>query len=287
MRAIIEQYIFKDVPTMAMVILFGLPILVFLLIGYSSLFKKCNEKRWQAFIPFYNTYILGEIANVHWYYSLLANSLLIVEAIEFYEYEIVFFLISLLGRFIINYNIGKIFHKDYTYVIFMTLLPLPMYTILGFSKDKANIKIKLTKNGPIDSKTTLYDNQDILDKQTKENTTSKKIDQREIIEKIPNTKVKKVTQKTKTIKEIIKQKELSIEELNTYDIPIINMSFDKDSIPNSDTKKEELITHQLSDDELLDIILKKKKERKPRPKTSPKNKKKKAVKRLKQRKKNK
>ena len=83
MRAILEQYILKNVTSIAMVILFGLPILVFLLIGYKKLFNKCNEHGWQAFIPIYNTYILGEIAGVHWYYSLLANSFLIVQTFPF------------------------------------------------------------------------------------------------------------------------------------------------------------------------------------------------------------
>lgn len=309
MRAIIERFIFKDVTTLAMVILFGLPVLVFLLIGYKKLFNKCNEKGWQAFIPIYNTYILGEIAGVHWYYSLIANSFFIVETLEFYEYEIVFYLISLLGKFIINYNIGKIFHKDYTYVILMTILPFPMYTIMGFNKDRANLKVELTKNGPIDSKSTLYDTPVIIEEPVTETKKPKrerkKLDikrvlkkleakeerktvKEEIIEEQPTTPiiVKRPTTRPKTVER--KARELTKEEMNTYDIPIIQVSFDKDNVPNSTINKEEIIDNTpLSDDELLDIILKKKKERKPRPKTSPKNKKKKAVKRLKQRKKSK
>ena len=103
MRGIIEDFIFHDILSIAMVILFGLPILVFLLIGYKKLFNKCNEKGWQAFVPIYNTYILGEIAGVHWYYSLLANSFFIVETLEFYDYEIVFFF-ALLGWCIIAWS---------------------------------------------------------------------------------------------------------------------------------------------------------------------------------------
>ncbi len=317
MRAIIENFIFRDITTMAMVMLFGLPILVFLLIGYKKLFNKCNEKGWQAFIPLYNTYILGEIAGVHWYYSLIANSFFIIETLEFYDYEIVFYLVSLLGKFIINYNIGKIFHKDYTYVILMTILPFPMYTILGYSKSIANLNIKLTKNGPIDSRETLYDTPEIIEEPITEKVIPKKIKKpktnkldnikTKIVKKIETKKNKKIEVEKKTVeepkeieiivpkkeikaeasttppvvktpstiakttKETVKNKTLTKEELNTYDIPIINVSFDKDSIPNSNIIKEDIVnTKALSDDELLDIILKKKK----------------AVKRLKQRKKN-
>ncbi len=131
MRGIVEQFIFKDIVTLAMVILFGLPILVWIFYGYRKLFIKSNEAPWQVFIPFYNTFILSDIAKVGWIHALIANSFLIVETLGYYEFELVFFTVSLVGKYIIHYNLCKLYTKDLTYARLMTFVTVPMDALLG------------------------------------------------------------------------------------------------------------------------------------------------------------
>ena len=268
MRGIIEDFIFNDILSIAMAILFGLPVLVLLFIGYKRLFDKCNEKGWQAFIPIYNTYILGEIAGVNIFFSLLANIFFITESLNIFKYELVFFLLSLIGKYVIHNKICKMFNKSNTYTILMTLFPLPMYCILGLSKDMP-IKQSNIKDIPIE-----YN------------------DKTEII---PLTHIKK---------EVIEPEEIKLEETNKeldktdiFEIPIINVKF---SEPKTEftikEEKTEIIDSIIQEREAKKPTAKKKtktsintkqkvkvkskptpkveKERKPRPKKLPKNRKK-------------
>lgn len=48
--------------------------LVVLIVGLVKLFKKAGKPGWAAIIPFYNTYVLVEIAGLNWWYFLIAIS---------------------------------------------------------------------------------------------------------------------------------------------------------------------------------------------------------------------
>ena len=287
MRGILEEFIFKDITSIAMTILFGLPILVFLLTGYKKLFKKFNEAEWQVFVPIYNTYILGEIAKVSPIFSLLANSFIIVEIMGFYEYELVFFTVSLLGKYIIHYNICKMFNKSSTYALLMSIFPLPMYTILGLSKTKPNIDMKLSKQGPIGYEEPI---------EVKEEISTEPIKEEPIItEIVEDIKEEKEFSFPIDIKEDV---EYELGKTGIYEIPIINKTInikeDKDII--KEESKEDIIVkevNKVSKDKKVskttknikkDKVVKKKvtkketsnKVRKPRPKALKKNRIKKA-----------
>ena len=237
MRGILEEFIFKDITSIAMTILFGLPILVFLLTGYKKLFKKFNEAEWQVFIPIYNTYILGEIAKVNPIFSLLANSFLIVEIIGFYEYELVFFTISLLGKYIIHYNICKMFNKSSTYALLMSIFPLPMYTILGLSKAKPNIDIKLSKQGPIGYEEPIEIKEEI--------STEPIIEEPIITEIVEDIKEEKEFSFPIDIPEDV---EYELGKTGIYEIPIINKTInvkdDKEII--KEESKEDIIVKEIN-----------------------------------------
>ncbi len=264
MRGIIEDFIFYDILSIAMVILFGLPVLVLLLIGYKKLFKKCNEKEWQVFIPIYNTYILGEIAGVNWIYSFLANIFFIIETLSIYKYELVFFLISLIGKYAIHIKICEMFNKDKYYAILMTIFPLPMYCMLGLSKDmpikasnKRNITIEYNDKTEIIPLTHIKNNKNeiIIDNEDDIND----LDKTDVFEipiinvkfKEPKTEMIKSTEKTDIIDSIVKEKSA------------------KKNVKKSVKKKTNTKTKSKIKPKTKEV-----KERKPRPKKLPKNRKK-------------
>ena len=53
------------------ILLLFLPILIVYLIALWNLFKKAGRNGWEAIVPFYNTWVLSEIAGVAWGYPLI------------------------------------------------------------------------------------------------------------------------------------------------------------------------------------------------------------------------
>ena len=80
-----EKYFYNDFDTIfaalgvgiIIVFLLGLAILVLGIVANSKLFEKRSKEGWKALIPFYNYYVLREIAELNWWWFLLmiANSL--------------------------------------------------------------------------------------------------------------------------------------------------------------------------------------------------------------------
>ena len=150
MRGTLEALLLGNFILFALIFMISVPILVFLYAGYWKLFKKCDEEGWQAIVPIYNTYVLTQISGNHWWWFLIASSSTIVSFTLLRGYVYNFFLLSLFGRFVINYNLSKKFHKDLAYTILMTLFPLIMYAIMGYSSDKFDYKAYVSPNGPFD-----------------------------------------------------------------------------------------------------------------------------------------
>ena len=49
---------------MGLVMVIFIPVLVVYFVGFWNLLKKAGRKGWEAIIPFYNTWVLAEIAGV-------------------------------------------------------------------------------------------------------------------------------------------------------------------------------------------------------------------------------
>lgn len=102
-----------------------LGIIVVLLIGLifislSKVFKKANRSGISAFIPFYNIYVLVEIANLPKIYFALS----LIPIVNIY------FLAK------INMELAKLFKEDTIFGIGMTFLPFIYYTILAFNDNE-------------------------------------------------------------------------------------------------------------------------------------------------------
>ena len=143
-------------------IIIGLILGLIQLIGTWKIFKKAGRKGWEAIIPFYNTWILiVEVAKLNWWWFLvLLIPSLVVSSSD--NYKIIFSLFPLFVTLLVNYNLAKKFHKDTGFAILMTLFPVIVYPIMGFSKNYVyDDSVPVSKNGFIDSKNkeTNYNNQ--------------------------------------------------------------------------------------------------------------------------------
>lgn len=137
----------------AILVVFLIVLLPFLLayyIGLWATFKKCGKKGWYSIVPFYNTWVLNEIAGLNWWYAVI----LIVPVSFVVENTYIvglFNLANIVANFFICYNIGKKFEKGIGTTILLFFFPFVMYPIIGFSKNyKYNKDIIVSKDGPID-----------------------------------------------------------------------------------------------------------------------------------------
>lgn len=124
---------------------------VFYLIGLSKLFKKAGKPGWAAIVPFYNTYILVEIAGLNWWWFLIAIIGIVFKSSDSDGLEFVVSLASIAVNFFIFYNLGKKFKQNpTTFGILGAFFEPFICMILGFSdKYVYDASIPVSPNGPI------------------------------------------------------------------------------------------------------------------------------------------
>lgn len=128
--------------------------LVVIIIGEVKLFKKAGKPGWAAIVPFYNTYVLIEIAGLNWWYFLIAISGTILSLLGVKGLSPITWIASAAVNFFIFYNLGKKFKKDpITYGILGLFFSGIIAAILGYSKNmKYDSSVVVSPNGPIDDK---------------------------------------------------------------------------------------------------------------------------------------
>ena len=136
-----------------LILILGLFVIAFLtvyIIGLWKLFQKAGKKGWEAIIPFYNTYILTEIAGLNWWYFLIAISGRIVTIVGLDSLSWIANIASIVVNFFIFYNIAKKVKKEPTgFAIASIFISRILIIILGFSKDEFDKNIEVSKNGPV------------------------------------------------------------------------------------------------------------------------------------------
>ena len=129
-------------------------ILVFYLVGKCKLYKKAGRNGWEAIVPFYSDWVYVEMAGLkYWYFFLLVASSISVAINIDDNIRVssgVLRLVSLIGLFFCNYNISKKIHKDTLFAVLMTLFPLILIPLVGFSnKYEWDDSVVVNENGPI------------------------------------------------------------------------------------------------------------------------------------------
>ena len=128
-------------------------ILVLYIIGLWKLFKKAGKNGWEAIVPFYNTWVLVEIAGLNWWYFLIAISGTILSIVGIDGLSGLTTLASAAVNFFIFYNLAKRMKKsEVAYGVLAIFFAPIMAMILGFSKDKYDSSIEVSPNGPIETK---------------------------------------------------------------------------------------------------------------------------------------
>ncbi len=115
-------------------------ITVFLfIIPLWKIFTKAGKPGWVAIIPFYNIYVLVQVARLSVYYFILilAPSLFMIaeekiSLIVDIVLAIVFGIAILVAWCIVNYNLAKQFGKGIGYTIGLFFLPFIFYPMLGY-----------------------------------------------------------------------------------------------------------------------------------------------------------
>lgn len=120
-------------------------------IGLWKLFKKAGKNGWEAIVPFYNVYVLVEIAGLNWWYFLLAISGTIFGFLDLDNTGYISFILNTGTMFFIFWNLAKKMDKETVPTAVLGALFSPiMIMILGFSGNYSyNEKIAVSPNGPI------------------------------------------------------------------------------------------------------------------------------------------
>lgn len=138
---------------------FGGFIVVFLIIGLIALavsiiniialwkvYKKAGKGGWEAIIPFYNTWVLVEIAGLNWWWFLLFFSPLVLSFIP--VVNVFSGLAPIFVFFNCYYNIAKKFNKGTGFAVCLTLFSPICIPILGFSKNNVyDSNVVVSNNG--------------------------------------------------------------------------------------------------------------------------------------------
>ena len=126
---------------------------IVILIGEAKLFKKAGKPGWAAIVPFYNTYVLIEIAGLNWWYFLIAISGTIFTIAGIQELSFLTVIAVAAVNFFIYYNLGKKFKKDpTTYGVLGLFFSSIIAAVLGYSNSmEYDSSVEVSPNGPINS----------------------------------------------------------------------------------------------------------------------------------------
>jgi len=125
------------------VVLLAIAFCVFAIVGNWKLFKKCGQDGWKAIIPYYNTYVLTEIAGCHWYWFLLSCAPAIIVFVGLnnnLSLTSICGLLSIVGQVGIYYNLSKKFKKPTSWFVLSIFFGEILVPILGYSSKEQYYK---------------------------------------------------------------------------------------------------------------------------------------------------
>ena len=133
------------------VLLIAIAFAIVYVIALAKLFKKAGVEGWKAIIPFYNIYLLVNIAGLNWWYFLIAISGTICSLLRIRGLNYACNIASMAVNFFILYNIAKKMKQQPMGFAIAGIFVQPiMIMVLGFSsKYSYDPSIEVSPNGPI------------------------------------------------------------------------------------------------------------------------------------------
>lgn len=134
---------------------FGMMIFGFILIAEAMIFLKAKRKSWAVVIPFYNDYVMFDIATGKGFlgiiYSLIVYSIMFLPVFELIcDFDIgllkIFMsCVSLVLVVFMKFKLAKKFNKGIIFGLGLLLLPIIFYPILGFGKSEYKPENEINK----------------------------------------------------------------------------------------------------------------------------------------------
>lgn len=115
-------------------LLIGIPLLIFMVVCLWKIFEKAGVEGWKAVVPFYNGWVMAEIAGKPGWWGIVSLGGLI---------PVVGFIASIAAivlSVIIAIELSKKFGKEATFALLLIFLPFIGYPILAFGKAQYNGK---------------------------------------------------------------------------------------------------------------------------------------------------
>ena len=133
---------YGDATALLALLIIIIPILIFIfVIAYvitSALlmvvFKKANVEGWKAWVPFYNTWVMFELAGYKGWTSLLLIASASLGQIPFVGW--IFSLAVLAYVIIVTINFQKAFNKEWPWIFLYIFLPIVWLAIIAFDSSK-------------------------------------------------------------------------------------------------------------------------------------------------------
>jgi len=102
-------------------------------LGLMKFFAKAGKPTWAAWVPFYNVWVMGEVAAVEQYWLWIFVGGVVASFIPFLGQLLS--LAALVAVVYITHNFLAKFGKDVGHTILAVLFPFAYYPIVGYSKD--------------------------------------------------------------------------------------------------------------------------------------------------------
>lgn len=134
------------------ILLITLAIIIIMIVAQWKVFKKSGKPGWASIIPFYNKWVLCEVASIEWWFFLGMIAPTIFSILKLSSLDTLGTIISLVASFFVNYNVAKKFGKETGFAIGLTLLPFIFFPILGFGSKNVYNDVPVSKFGPIKEK---------------------------------------------------------------------------------------------------------------------------------------
>lgn len=102
-------------------------------LGLMKFFEKAGKPAWAAWVPFYNVWVMSEVAAVEQYWFWMIVGGVVLSAIPILGQLLS--LAAIVAAVYITYNFLGKFGKDAGHTALAVLFPFAYYPIVGYSKD--------------------------------------------------------------------------------------------------------------------------------------------------------